>query len=175
MLADYPALLPVLYRSIPFGLPSSPRVSAGQGEPEWCEIPVFGQVGGEFSAFYVRRFIDEAQNFKDTPALTGEQVAALDAAEEVLSRPELPLDMSLQAGDLQMVNNLRVLHSRTAYEDSEDQRRLLLRLHLAFAGSPALPAEYVPLFGSTTAGTYRGGHSNPLIRIGIPLDVAFAR
>jgi hypothetical protein len=175
VLADYPELLPVLYRPIPFALPSSPRILASQDEPAWCEIPMFGQVGGEFSAFYMRQFVDEAQKFKDTPLLTGEQVAALDATEEVLSRPELPLDMSLQAGDLQVVNNLRVLHSRTAYEDSGDQRRLLLRFHLAFAGSPALPAGYLPMFGSTTAGTYRGGQGKPLIRIGTPLDVAFAR
>lgn len=175
LLADYPDLLPVLYRPIPFALPRPPGIAAGRDEPAWCEIPVFAQVGGEFSAFYMRQFVDEAQTFRGAPPLTGEQVAALDAAEEVLSRPELPLDMSLRAGDLQLVNNLRVLHSRTAYEDSGDQRRLLLRLHLAFAGSPALPAGYLPMFGCTAAGTYRGGHGKPLIRIGTPLDVAFAR
>jgi hypothetical protein len=157
LLAQDPGLLSVLCEPMPFSMPPL-RVPAGGSSPPWCMIPVFSVVGGQFSAHYIRRFFDQAQDFIDAPRLTQRQLAALDAAEEATTRPGLPLEMALQPGDVQIINNLHVLHARTAYQDAAaDQGRLLLRLHLAFSGSPALPDSYSPLFGVTSAGVYRGG------------------
>ena len=56
--------------------------------------------------------------------------------------PRFRLDMKLERGDMQFVNNYVVLHSRTSYVDNaeEARKRHLLRLWLrtpAFADYPA--------------------------------------
>jgi hypothetical protein len=177
LLARYPEQLRVLYQPLPFSVPPL-QIPDGQDSPRWCEIPVFSRIGGGFAAHFMRRFFDAAQTEDDAPRLTRAQVAALDAVEDVLEEPGLAFEMALRAGDVQIINNLHVLHSRTAYHDDVPrQGRLLLRLWLAFAGSPELPAGYAPMFGATAAGTFRGGFARTAdvnARFGMPLE-AFAR
>lgn len=172
-----PELLSVLCEPLPFSVPPL-RVPAGCSTPPWCMIPVFSLASGQFAAHYIRRFFDQAQDFADAPRLTPRQLSALNAAEEVTARAGLPLEMTLQAGDVQIINNLHVLHARTAYHDEPPERgRLLLRLHLAFSGSPALPDSFSPLFGATSPGVYRGGvwrTGEEGDRLGMPLGAASA-
>ena len=58
--------------------------------------------------------------------------------------PEFHLDMTLEVGDLQFVNNHYIMHSRTAYEDHEDwaEKRHLMRLWLACDDGPTFSAWY---------------------------------
>jgi TfdA family taurine catabolism dioxygenase TauD len=177
LLAQRPDLLSVLYRPLPFRTPRSMMWLSEDCEvPEWVEIPVFSRNGDDqFAGHYVRRFFEGSQDLPDAPRLTPEQLAAFDALDEVLDRPELTLEMVMEAGDVQLVNNLHVLHSRTSYDDDAPagQGRLLLRIHLAFPGSPELPAGFAPMFGATAAGTYRGGMRwtrDVLDRFGTPLE-----
>jgi len=59
---------------------------------------------------------------------------------------------------VQIIDNLRLLHARSVFEDERHARgRLLLRLWLAHAASPPLPASYSALYGSVQAGVLRGG------------------
>ncbi|MGI9332912.1 MAG: TauD/TfdA family dioxygenase, partial [Gammaproteobacteria bacterium] len=44
--------------------------------------------------------------------------------------PEMRVSMALRQGDIQFVNNFVVLHARTAYRDSPQHVRKLLRLWL---------------------------------------------
>ncbi len=64
--------------------------------------------------------------------LDARTLAAFDALERCAD--VLSLDMALQPGDVQIVNNHVVLHSRTAYRDPEDpqQARHLLRSWVTF-------------------------------------------
>lgn len=158
VLADYPDLLPVLYRPFPFRIPPLKYPDSVEAS-RWCEIPVFSRTRDQFAGFYQRDFIHQSQSLDGAPQLTEEQVAALDAVDEVLSRPEVALRLELHTGYVQLINNLCVTHSRTEYvgATSERQGRLLLRIWLAFGGSPALPEWFGPLFGATAGGTYRGG------------------
>ncbi|HEX6471798.1 MAG TPA: TauD/TfdA family dioxygenase [Streptosporangiaceae bacterium] len=171
----HPDLLPVLYRPIPVQTPPL-RGPAGEVAAQWCEVPVFSQVDGHFAAYCDRHVIDMAQRFPDAPRLTERQEAALAAVDEVVALPGLALEMSLEPGDLQLINNLSVLHARTAYEgDPAGQGRLLLRLHIAFGGSPALPAEYTAVYGATAPGSFRGGLlRTPEVqrRLGTPLPAS---
>lgn len=154
LLAESPDLTAALYE--PF--PNDRRGEEQPGEPPWCDIPVFSQVGTSFACRYVRRFIEGSQRHDAAPRLTERQRAAMDALDAVLERPGVSLDMQLQPGDLQLVNNFHILHARTAFTDQDGGRsRLLLRLWLAFAESPELPVHYRPLYGATTAGSHRGG------------------
>jgi hypothetical protein len=157
LLARQPDLLSALYQPVPVYVLQM-QGPAGEQPPRWCKVPMFSQVGGHFAAYYSRRLVEGGQQFPDAPRLTQQVVAALDAVDELTGEPGLPLEMALEPGDLQLINNLSLLHARTAYQgEIPGQGRLLLRLHLAFAGSPALPAGYTALLGASAAGTYRGG------------------
>lgn len=175
LLDEYPDLLPVLYEPFPLllpplGLPDGPVVhSVGQ-------LPVFSCTNGQFAGRYVRRYMEETQQLSHVPRITERQVAAMDAVDEVLSRPGMALEMELEAGDLQLINNFSILHARTAYHsDVKGKPRLLLRLWLAYAESPALPEAFTTMFASTAPGTYRGGvlrTGDWQNRFGIPLRAA---
>ncbi|MER5968946.1 TauD/TfdA family dioxygenase [Streptomyces sp. NPDC002055] len=153
LLAERPELLAELRRPYP----NDRRGEEQPGQPPWSGIPVFSQVDGSFATRYVRRFIEGSQRHPDAPRLTGRQTAAMDAVDEILRRPGVSLDMELRRGDLQLINNFHILHARTAFADGGGRGRLLLRLWLAFAGSPALPGHYTSLYGATAGGSYRGG------------------
>jgi hypothetical protein len=153
LLTENPPLAAELYQP----LPHDRRGEQAAGQPPWSQIPVFSQVGGSFAARYVRRFIEGSQRHEQAPRLTAGQQAALDAVDEILDRPGMSLDMDLRPGEVQLINNFTILHARTAFTDSRDAPRLLLRLWLAAAGSPELPPQYRQLYGATRSGSYRGG------------------
>jgi hypothetical protein len=69
------------------------------------------------------------------------------------------LDMSFRPGDVQIINNNVVLHSRTAFVDHQDVggRRLLLRVWTSHRSSRPLPKAFGDLYGLVDAGVYRGG------------------
>lgn len=155
----------ILYRP----LPHDRRGEERPGEPPWSEIPVFFRDHGRLGTRYVRRFIDGSQRHLGAPRLGEDQVAALDFLDSVLERPGLAQEMAFEPGDLQLLNNFDVLHSRTAFDDAPTGPdgaaagggRLLLRVWLAWDASPALPSSYASLYGATAAGTYRGGVHPP--------------
>lgn len=62
-------------------------------------------------------------------------------------------------GDMQLVNNYVIVHSRTDFSDHEDpdEKRHLLRLWLAMPGSQPLPDGWVEAFKDTRPGSVRGG------------------
>jgi hypothetical protein len=154
LLDERPDLLTVLYDP----LPHDRRGEHRPDEKPWCELPVFSSVEGHFTARYIRRFIVGSQRWPDTPRLTVRQIEALDYVDEILQRPGLALTMTLAPGDVQIIDNLRLLHARTAFKDESGAHgRLLLRLWLAHSASPPLPASYSALYGSVKAGVLRGG------------------
>ena len=67
------------------------------------------------------------------PRLTDEQLEAMALLEAIANDPAFHVEMDFQPGDVQLLNNGRILHAREAYEDHDDpgQRRHLLRLWLA--------------------------------------------
>jgi hypothetical protein len=67
--------------------------------------------------------------------------------------------MELERGDLQLLNNFVIWHSRTSFEDFEDpdQKRHLMRLWMSTPNSPELPPEFEEFFGDTRPGSVRGG------------------
>ena len=67
--------------------------------------------------------------------------------------------MRLQPGDMQLLSNRTMLHSRTRFEDHEaaERKRLLYRLWLAPKGAVALPRSWAEAYGVTEANALRGG------------------
>ncbi|MEM7749198.1 MAG: TauD/TfdA family dioxygenase [Pseudomonadota bacterium] len=122
-----PDVLPTLMR----GYRHSRRNQALAGQAPFMEnaTPVFSFINGVFHNCYSRISIDSSldQGLEQLPA----EREALDAVDEVLARPELMLNMEFRQGDIQLVNNFTLLHSRKAYIDhGPDRRRHLMRLWL---------------------------------------------
>lgn len=101
------------------------------GEPELMVAPVFRWDGRELDTRYLHYYITEGH--KQSNDLTDAQVAALDAVVEIVSRPEMRVEFSLDPGQMLFTNNHWILHNRTAFEDDPDpeKRRHYVRLWLA--------------------------------------------
>lgn len=74
-----------------------------------------GYLATSFSATYY----ELAQRHADVPSLTKKQEEALSAFSALAMSPELRLDWMLQPGDIQLLHNTTMLHTRTAWEDFE--------------------------------------------------------
>lgn len=107
----------------------------------WAEMPAFTPWQGQLISGYVRSAINKSQLMPEVPRLSAEQLEAMAVLESLCADPRLHLDMALEPGDVQIVCNHFILHSRTAYEDfpEPERRRHLLRLWLACSDGPALP------------------------------------
>lgn len=143
------------------------------GKTAYESIPVFAAWRGEIFANYVRSAIVKAQKLPGVPQLTQRQVQALDFLDSLCADPALHLDMDFRPGDVQLLSNHFVLHSRTAYEDWEQpgQRRHLLRLWLACPGAPDLPPFMYERFGVTASGR-PDGIRVPGVELVAPIEVA---
>lgn len=122
---DRPDLLPVLMR----GYRHSRRNQTLPGQAPVMDerTPVFSFIDGVFHNCYSRISIDSSLDQGLTH--TAEETEALDIIDAILERPELTLNMEFNQGDIQLVNNFVLLHSRRAYIDhSPERRRHLKRL-----------------------------------------------
>jgi hypothetical protein len=65
--------------------------------------------------------------------LSSADVEALDVFEEVTRRADVAVTVPMERGDLQLISNTFLLHSRTSYEDyaEPERKRHYLRLWLA--------------------------------------------
>jgi hypothetical protein len=115
----------------------------GVAEITESKIPVFSYYSGHLSCRYVYTTIMQASK-KMGVSLTSHETAVLDAFNELAARPDMRLDMDLQPGDIQLLNNHTVLHSRSGWEDFEepDRKRLMIRLWL----TPPEPRPLAPIF-----------------------------
>jgi len=129
MLRTRPDLLAALYE--PVGWDRQGDVPEGQ--LPWFMLPPINDVGGAPRVFYIGWYIRDAQRHPEVPRLTAAQAEAMSLLESLANDPTFHLEMEFRPGDVQLLNNGRILHSREAYEDDPDpaQRRHLLRLWLA--------------------------------------------
>ncbi len=135
MLRIRPDLVEVLYQ--PLYWDRNDEQSAG--EDPFFALPVFSDVNGAPRTFFVGWYIRDAQRHPNAPRLTSAQIAAMELLEAIANDPTFHLEMNFVPGDIQLLNNAKILHSREAYEDSDvpGEQRHLLRLWLSarhFAG-----------------------------------------
>jgi alpha-ketoglutarate-dependent taurine dioxygenase len=76
--------------------------------------------------------------------MTPLETAALAFFDAVAEDPAFVLEMELEPGDIQFVNNYTILHGRTAFDDdpAPDRKRHLVRLWLQFF-TPRPTAAYI--------------------------------
>ena len=89
--------------------------------------------GGNVWHFSSPGWAERRRLFPEVPRLTEQQLAAMTMLETLANDPTFHVEMQFAPGDVQLLNNGRVLHAREAYTDHPhpDQRRHLLRLWLA--------------------------------------------
>lgn len=130
-----------------------------EGAQAWSLMPIFFGEDDAVFCRYIRRFIEESQRFPDAPRLTAQQTHALDVLDAELERPENHFVLEADVGDLLVIDNLRCLHARDAFEDGQGAgaRRLAMRAWAAHANSPELPASFGSLYRDVRGGSIRGG------------------
>ncbi len=155
LLAQHPELVETLYGLLPH---SRQKEEAADETPTYL-APVYSLEDGHFAARYIRNHIRATQQIEGEPRLSERQHAALDAIQEMASSDAFCFSMWLEPGDLQLVNNHVLIHSRTHYEDFEEpeRKRHLLRLWLAVPEGRPLCAAMREVYKSTTPGSVPGG------------------
>ncbi|MDW3218601.1 MAG: TauD/TfdA family dioxygenase [Acidimicrobiales bacterium] len=101
-----------------------------------------------------------AHRFEDCPELTPRQDELLSLVDQLASDPEIHVRFRLTEGDIVLVNNYVVAHSRTAFEDhdDEDRKRHLMRLWLVLHEGRPLAPEFDNRAGlMTTADIHEDG------------------
>jgi hypothetical protein len=130
LLANHPEYLGLLYNGFYYIRREAALTERGVSERP---IPVFGTRDGVVSCRYIRNQINAGAVKRGVP-LTALEQATLDYVDELTRRADLRLDMDLEPGDIQFINNYTILHSRTGFVDGPEpqQRRHMLRLWLKF-------------------------------------------
>ncbi|MFO1082927.1 MAG: TauD/TfdA family dioxygenase [Reyranellaceae bacterium] len=131
-----------------------------EDEAPWYAVPVCAtDANGQVFCKWNRNRIQNAQKLDCVPPLSALQRAAMEYFDAVLRRPENMFSLYLEPGDLQILCNQTMLHSRTSFEDhaAEDRKRLLYRLWLATPDSRRLPESWQVFYDSAEPGSVRGG------------------
>lgn len=128
MLRRAPDLVDVMYRPMPWDR----NEEQSPGESPFFELPPIMDIDGMPRLFFIAWYIRDSQRHPEAPRLTDDQYAALDLVESIANDPAFHIEMRFEPGDVQLLNNTTVLHSREAYADHDDpaRRRHLLRLWL---------------------------------------------
>ncbi|MDH4420995.1 TauD/TfdA family dioxygenase [Bacillus cereus] len=154
ILEKYPEYLGILCRPFNFDR----RGEESPGESPVFTSPIFSYYDGKLSCRYVRTFIESAQA-KTGIHLSKVEIEALDILDSILHDENMHYNMMLEEGDMQFVNNYTVLHSRTQYEDYEEQerKRHLLRLWLTMPNGREIANDFAMFIDEKTGKAGRGG------------------
>lgn len=144
----------------------------GSGMKPYYGVPVFSACAGRMVTRYVRSSIRKAQLMPEVPRLSPVQEEALDFFDSLTNDPAIHLSMEFRPGDIQMLCNHWILHSRTSYVDwpEPERRRHLLRLWLACEDGPALPDSFTTSVRGATRSGRPGGIEVPGVPLSAPLE-----
>jgi hypothetical protein len=130
LLREAPHHVQILYRGFYFYRKKEEAV----GTPPISDapLPMLSYIDGDLSMMYWPHWAGAAAQVRNAP-LTDQEQAALDAVNALTRREDLILNTRFQAGDIQYLNNYKILHSRTDYEDYDEpeRKRYLERLWLS--------------------------------------------
>jgi alpha-ketoglutarate-dependent taurine dioxygenase len=105
--------------------------------------PIFFERGGRLHVTYLRDYVEIGHGHEEIADLTTTQRAALDALDAELNDPGLVVQGYLEPGQVLVIDNQRILHGRTPFEDEPDpaRKRLLLRIWLRRHEGPEPPGD----------------------------------
>ena len=155
LIKERPDLAEIAYQYFYF----SRQNEQSSDETSFYGLPLFEEEDGSLFCNWNRNRVQSAQNLEGVPKLSAAQRETMDVLDEILRRPELMYTMYLEPGDMQILNNYKMFHSRTSYTDfkSESQKRCLYRLWLAPPDSIKLPESWKDFYRSVEPAAVRGG------------------
>ena len=105
--------------------------------------PIFSFHKGQLTCRYLRQYLELGHDMMGAP-LSAIELEAFDLIDSITHNESMRIDMLMEPGDLQLVNNYAVMHSRTSFEDFDDinKRRKKLRLWLRTAESRELAYDF---------------------------------
>jgi hypothetical protein len=126
LLATRPELLAPLYEGYYL---APPELQHSERPVTDVKTPIFCFRDGLVSCTYAANFIRRAaeRRGEQLPADLAEAMAAFDA---IVADPAIQLNMQLEPGEMMFWQNFTNLHARTAFRNSPERRRKLLRLWL---------------------------------------------
>lgn len=153
LLREHPEYLQVLYDGFQYDL----RGEGATGKTEEVSnnrLPVFSYHEGRLSCRFNPKAIETAP-IKTGAQLSEQQLAAVHYIEALALDPRYRLDMLLEPGDIQLIDNYSVLHSRDDFidHDDPDERRLLLRMWINIFDGRQLAPRFANRYNT---GTRRG-------------------
>jgi Taurine catabolism dioxygenase TauD, TfdA family len=163
---------PDLVHALFLPYPTDRRGEIPDGLDPWYKMPIFTWYDDQLTCTYIRQYIDSAQvNFPESPRLSSEQIEVMDLMDEILAEGKVILSMAFEPGDIQILNNHQILHSRSDFENwpEPERQRHLLRLWIAPNVARSLPDYYIPRWGSTKKGD-RGGIIVPGTQLSVELN-----
>ena len=155
LIKERPDLAEIAYQHFYF----SRQEEQAPDEKPFYSLPLFEEEKGNLFCNWNRNRVQSAQNIEGVPELSKLQKETMDFLDEILTRPELMYTMYLEPGDMQIINNYRMFHSRTGYVDYRNdlQKRCLYRLWLAPPDSIELPESWRDFYRSVGSAMVRGG------------------
>ena len=170
ILATHPEYLEPLYRG--FHYHRFGAEEPGQAAVTPHRIPVLSEREGHLTARLVPEYVYMAAEELGQP-LSELESAALEYFNELAVRPDLRFEIMLQPGEISLINNYTVLHTRDAFEDgpTEAEKRLLLRLWL-LSDFQRPVVDTLEMFGTdgispgARSDTLYAGSTDPLSQLG---------
>jgi hypothetical protein len=126
LLRTRPEVLPALYEGYYL---APPELQHSQRPVTDVKTPIFCYCDGLLSCTYAASFIRKAAVIRGE-ALPADLEEAMQAFDAVVQDEKLQLNTVLKPGDMMFWHNYTHLHARTAFENSAEHRRKLLRLWL---------------------------------------------
>uniref|UniRef100_A0A1D1ZST8 TauD/TfdA-like domain-containing protein n=1 Tax=Auxenochlorella protothecoides TaxID=3075 RepID=A0A1D1ZST8_AUXPR len=142
------------------------------GKPPTFAMPVFNHHAGHLSVNWSSNYFLAAQRHPGVPALTPAHLEAIALVDALAASDALRLDAMLAPGDVQLLSNHTVFHARSAFTDSPERKRHLLRLWLAPEDDRPLPEAYREILGGSVEVGRRGGIVVEGTRLHVPLEAA---
>jgi len=124
MLKKHKHFLEMLYEQFHF----DKRGEYESNESRTVFEPIFTYNDNQLKVRYLRDYINDGQKIQDIP-LSKEQNEALDCLDKIIHDENLAVNYELKQYDMVFLNNGRVIHGRTSFEDFEDveKKRLMIR------------------------------------------------
>jgi len=131
---------------------------AGKGANEVTrnKVPIFSYLEGHLSCRYNQKTIEDGQVKMGEP-LSGDVLDAVRHVGELATSDRFRFDMTFESGDIQILSNHAILHSREDFEDwpEPDRKRNLLRMWINLDEDIARPL--APEFADRMNTGPRGG------------------
>ena len=144
ILSEHPEYLAPLFRGFHYNI----RGGGPEGTPfedvTKHRVPVFSITDGLLSGRYNQKAILTSAEYSAIPPFSELEKAAINSVAEYALADDVRFDLMLEAGDVLLLNNNDILHTRSSFVDSAipEEKRWFLRLWIVTPIGRSLPNDF---------------------------------